>query len=787
MRFRQSILALCALLSVSAFGSTGLELAFERETDLKFDDLFPRRSYLGKSARVLGWSHDDRYMAYLWNGYFDMGSDLWLYDSKSGKSVRVTTPDSFIPFDGDIVGAKEQFEKDQKRLAEWEKLSDEEYRKAKQEYDLEQEKNKEPRKSYPGISALEWSNKGHEFLMTYRGDIYRWKVGDKMPKRLTDTSDSESQVEYLPDDRGFVFQRGSAVYRMEFDSPVTVQLSPALKGGIQFSGFSISPQGDRMLVYGFKSTPGSREVDYIVYRDRFAQARKTQRDVADDDFKSESYMYLYDIREATILDKSKKNEPFEIWKWKGGEEYEETAISDEPWSPDGTKFVFGSWARDRRELKINQVNIADQKVDVIYSGTSNGDHGTPGMANPFYLADGAQVVALLDKSGYRHAHLLDGKGGERQLTQGNFNMHPLQTSADGKSILVWGMREHMARTDVYRVSSMGLIERLSTMTGSRSTPVFANKSDAYATMFSSFNQLRELAVNTGKGEQLVTNSHRSEEFWNSTKLKPELFSFKNRHGDEIHGYQMMPKDMKPGEKRPLFIYVYGGPLGTGKSVEDGSWNSTSTMFAQYLTYTLGYITVTIDPRGQSGYSADFGKANWEQVGVAQTEDIIDLIKHYDEKGVIDRSRVGLNGWSFGGFQTQHTMYTQPGWVTLGIAGAGPTEWQNYNNWYSGGVIGNAPKGKPEELDKYSLTHVAKNLQHPLLLLHGVEDTNVLFQDTVKVYRKLLQAGKGPLVELSIDPTGGHGMGGDMSNRDRHAIYLAFILKHWEAPYRGMRP
>ena len=68
-----------------------------------------------------------------------------------------------------------------------------------------------------------------------------------------------------------------------------------------------------------------------------------------------------------------------------------------------------------------------------------------------------------------------------------------------------------------------------------------------------------------------------------------------------------------------------------------------------------------------------------------------------------------------------------------------------------------------------------------MLLHGMEDTNVLFQDTVKVYRELLQYGKGPLVELALDPTGGHGMRGDMSNHDRHQIYLAFILKHWGLP------
>jgi dipeptidyl aminopeptidase/acylaminoacyl peptidase len=193
---------------------------------------------------------------------------------------------------------------------------------------------------------------------------------------------------------------------------------------------------------------------------------------------------------------------------------------------------------------------------------------------------------------------------------------------------------------------------------------------------------------------------------------------------------------------------------------------------------MGYITATIDPRGQSGYGSTFAKANFDKPGVPQTEDLVDAVKYIDATYGVDKTKVGLNGWSFGGFQTQMCMFTAPDVFTLGIAGAGPTEWQNYNNWYTGNTIARSPLGDPKVADQFSLTKVAKNLRNPLLLLHGVEDTNVLYQDTIKVYQQLLRYGKGPLVELSIDPTGGHGMGGDMSNRDRHLIYLAFLKKHW---------
>jgi dipeptidyl aminopeptidase/acylaminoacyl peptidase len=287
----------------------------------------------------------------------------------------------------------------------------------------------------------------------------------------------------------------------------------------------------------------------------------------------------------------------------------------------------------------------------------------------------------------------------------------------------------------------------------------------------------------GGAEKPVHASH-GPAFAKINTLKPELFTYKNRHGQTIHGYMMLPPGFKKTDKRPLFLYVYGGPLGRGNSVEVGVYSSTAYLFAAYLSRVFGYVTATIDPRGSSGYGNAFGRANFNQPGVPQVEDLADGAKWFQANYGTDPAKTGINGWSFGGWQTQMCLFTAPDVFTLGIAGAGPTEWQNYNTWYTNGVIGFSPSGKPDDLDRFSVTKVAKNLRSPLMLLHGMVDDNVLFQDTVMVYRKLLQYGKGPLVELVVDPTGGHGMGGDMDTRDRHAIYLGFLQRWWGPYVRG---
>jgi dipeptidyl aminopeptidase/acylaminoacyl peptidase len=189
----------------------------------------------------------------------------------------------------------------------------------------------------------------------------------------------------------------------------------------------------------------------------------------------------------------------------------------------------------------------------------------------------------------------------------------------------------------------------------------------------------------------------------------------------------------------------------------------------------GYLTCTIDPRGMSGYGSVFEKANFKQVGKPQVEDLVDGVKHLIAHFGVDAKRVGIHGWSFGGFQTQMCLYTQPDVFAAGIAGAGPTEWENYNAWYSTGTISESRTGQPD-LGAFSLLPLAKNLKSRLLLVHGMEDSNVLYQDTVRVYRELLKAGKETLVELFLDPTGGHGLGGDVSLLARERKYEDFLVR-----------
>jgi dipeptidyl aminopeptidase/acylaminoacyl peptidase len=758
----------------------------ERAAGLRLDDLFPRKPFFGRGASGTEWSKNGRYLAFAWAPYGTKGgSDLYVYDAQERKLRRLTSPEIMGRHDRNVAKAMERYRKDQEeedRLQTGTDLAYREWRLKKQEED---EKRKEPLPTYPSVSDIEWSPKGDELLFNWGGDVFRLDLSEGIARRLTRTKESETGVRWLPDGDGYTFQRTGGVFRVRFATSAIEQLNPELPTGVGYTGYRLSPDGTKLMVTGYKGGGPGRQVDYLTYRDRFATAKKTDRGVADDEFKGESYVFLYDLTQDSLDEVKGEGKPWEVWKWPGGKEWQQISVSREPWSPDSKRLVFGTWKRNAREQEIVVADVEAKKLKTIYKGKPEGEHTTPGMADPFFTRDGQKVIALLDASGYRHAWLINpATEGAEPITRGDFETYPLKQSKDGRFLFVTSQKEDTARMDIYRVEmATGRMERITKQDGFYADPAMTEDGTRFAAKFSNWSNPNDLVVLDGTREDRVVESHRPGAFDKINTLKPKLFTYQNRLGQNVRGFMFLPPNWKKTDKRPLMIYVYGGPLGTGKSVQEGAFNTTAYLFNMYLAKVFGYVTVTIDPRGQSGYGNVFGKANYEQPGKAQVEDLTDGVKHLVANYGVDPQKVAINGWSFGGFQTQMCLYTAPDVFTLGIAGAGPTEWQNYNTWYSTGVIGPVPTGKPEDLDKYSLTNLAKNLRSPLMLLHGVEDTNVLFQDTVKVYRKLLQYGRGPLVELAIDPTGGHGMGGDMDTRDRHAIYLAFINKWW-GPYQS---
>jgi dipeptidyl aminopeptidase/acylaminoacyl peptidase len=747
--------------------------------ELTLEKLFPKKGLFGQPGHGMAFSFDSKYAAYLHRPYKEErnGPDLWLLDVAASKTTQITSRAKMARYQASARAVTDKT------------------------------------KRYSGVSSFTWSPTANELLFTSEGDIYRWKVGDNMPARLTMTRAPEFAVEYLHDGRGYTCLREGALLRVEFGSHLVEQIDPKLPDGERLASYKISPDGKHLAFTTQKGRgpfAGERKVNIASYRDRFMKVNEVPRHVSDDPLPAvEVKVYLHDLSEP-MIENGALSAVF-THKYTGPRD----VLTSIDWSLDSRKITWALFQQASAEVQVLVAEIgAEKKAEVARQGiagfldkllsdssgtekkgtikrepakpakvvhrfTHTGGPNTPTMMQPRFLDDSRRLVLVTEQSGFRHLHLLDPVYEcIDQVTSGRYEVYPISMSKDRKTFYVAATKEHPSCQDVYRVDLINRkMERLTEGKGVYENAAVSPDGKTLLANFSRYGSLSEtVRVTTACGcQEVLTNSH-PETARRLTTVRPEFFTYQNRHGHDIQGFLFKPPNWNKADKRPLLIYVYGGPLGRSKQVTEGNYQPDSYFFARYMAERHGYVTCTIDPRGMSGYGGTFEKANFDRVGKPQVEDLVDGVKYLVANLGVDPKRVGIHGWSFGGFQTQMCMYTAPDVFAVGIAGAGPTEWENYNAWYSTGTIGNSRTGQPD-LGKFSLLPLAKNLKGKLLLVHGMEDPNVLYQDTVRVYRELLKAGKETLVELFLDPTGGHGLGGDIDRLAKARKYEDFLVRY----------
>lgn len=827
--------------------------------DLTLERLYRVKPYQGRAASNLEFSRSGRYLAYLWNPYGTHGTDLYLVETGSGKTTRVTSIEVMKAYDSpdDIerfikkAALKEKQDAERQAqfeaqadyiagkavdLSKWEREKIEELKKEaaekkakeaakkkekdevdkkagvekkdetvkkdeeKEDWEWRDELRKKLEKDavkttdlYPGVSQFVWAKDADELIFTYRGDLFRYSATKGDITRLTMSDRAERALRYIPGDGGYFYADGTAIFRANFNSPSSAQVnreifnSDDVEKKFRNGQTTVSPDGRWMTVQGYASpaegsaTPGlmgqGRQVEIMTYKERFAKARKVNREMPDDK-RDVPPMQLWVRPVPNGSGYAKQPEP--VFSYDGGDIWiDMTSIA---WSENGERYTFATWEREKDLLRIYCGRAADgAKPEVVYEAKGNVGHEVTNVVNPRLTPDGKSIVAILDEEdGYRQPYVIDvTTKAKRLLVKGAFETTTIVGfTPDSKTVFVTSSKEDPAILNVYTVDlASGEMTAVGKPSGVHRTTAVSYDGKLVASVFGNWNQRPELFLidREAKTEKMLTDSH--DKAWDEIDLvKPELFKYKNRHGDSLAGLIFKPAGWKATDRRPAVVYVYGGPLGTGHTIEADSFHGSTYLFAMYMAAKHGYVMVAVDPRGQSGYGSKFAGANWNQVGKPQVEDLEDLVKFMGTGFGVDTKKLGLHGWSFGGFQTQMTLYTSPDTFACGVAGAGPTEWENYNSWYSGRTIGKSVRGKPT-LRKFSLIPLAKNLKKPLLLIHGMDDDNVLYQDTVNVYRALLESGKEALVDLFLDPEGGHGLGGAVQRKGQYRKYETFFVKH----------
>lgn len=647
-----------------------------------------------------------------------------------------------------------------------------------------------PTDLYPGVENMVWAKNSNELIFQYRGDLYRLKMDGSAFERLTKTDKTERIISYSANDNGYLYMDDKRIYQAEFNKGSLKQLNPELihaddvEKKYSIANTILSEDKQWMAISATagpsdpSKAPAGRQVEIMNYSERFATAKKVGREVSDDKRNvPASALYIRRVSDDTM------RQPNPVFTNDGGDVWFE--MSRVNFSKDGQRYTFATWEREKELLRIYVGDSASNaKPKILLERRGNVGHEVVDVVTPQFTPDGKQLMAVLDEQGFRQPYRISLENGEATaILKGEFEAHQiLGFTPDSQSMFVLANRDDFAAMNVFKVElATGAMTSFGKAGDFHRTTSVSEDGKWIASVAGQWSSPPELKVitttnsNKTTASKTLTNSH--DPAWNAVHLlQPERFSYTNRHGDKIQAYVFKPNNWSSSDNRPAIVYTYGGPLGDRHIIETDSFQATAYQFSMYMAAKHGYVTVAVDPRGHSNYGRKFSDANWEQVGKPQTEDLEDLVAYMDGKLGVDRKRIGLTGWSFGGFQTQYTMYTKPDLFAAGIAGAGPTEWENYNSWYSGRTIGKVDRSKPV-LRRYSLLPLTVGLKKPLMLVHGMQDPNVLYQDTVNVYRALLENGKESLVDLFLDPDGEHGMGGAVKAKAWHKKYETFFLQH----------
>jgi dipeptidyl-peptidase-4 len=240
-------------------------------------------------------------------------------------------------------------------------------------------------------------------------------------------------------------------------------------------------------------------------------------------------------------------------------------------------------------------------------------------------------------------------------------------------------------------------------------------------------------------------------------------------GVKLHARLVKPADFDPAKKYPVVVYVYGGPH--SQTVRD-TWGATSLF--DHLLASRGYLVWSVDNRGTSWRGHAWESVVFRDLGRRELADQLAGVRHLKTLPFVDPARIGIWGWSYGGYMTLFAMTNAPGVWKCGVAGAPVTHWKFYDTTYTERYM-RTPAENPEGYERSAPLSKAKELAAPLLLIHGAADDNVHLQNTIAFVDALTKAGKP--YELQIQPRQKHGFRGAESVNSRNRAVVRFFEEH----------
>jgi dipeptidyl-peptidase-4 len=637
-------------------------------------------------------------------------------------------------------------------------------------------------RAVPGVTAEDASRLSRQrsyvfapdhtaLLVTVGDDLFHWAFDTARVTRLTSTPGLEDEVTFSPDGRLVAFVRHHNLYVVDLHGReralTTDGHSQLLNGRLDWvyqeeiygrgthRAYWWSPDGSRIAFLQLDEAPVPEftVVDHIPYRQG---AEITDYPKAGDP-NPEVQLGVVRATGGDVL-------------WVDTSKYAaaDHLIVNVDWTPDSREVVFQVQDREQTWLDLNLGAAAKGTTSTILRETTKA--WVSALGAPIWLKDGT-FLWLSERDGWQHLYRYRRDGTlVGRVTSGDWECDIVYGVDEAAGLVYFAgtERSHIGR-DVYRVKLDGSgLTRLTERAGTTSAS-FSPGLRMFVGTWSDVNTPHQARLHRADGTEVRLIDANEVQALKEYKLsKPEFVQVKTRDGFTLEAMLIKPVGFDPSRKYPVYQHTYAGPH--APQVRN-SWGGTTMMY-HHLLAQRGIAVWICDNRSASGKGAQSAWVAYKRLGETELTDIEECLDYLKQQPWVDGSRLGINGWSYGGFMVSYAL-THSKSFAMGIAGGSVTDWRDYDSIYTERFM-LLPQNNPDGYARTAPRHAAKNLHGELLLLHGLMDDNVHVQNTIQFAYELQKAGK-PF-EMMLYPKSRHGVTDPQLMKHMREKMLEFTLR-----------
>lgn len=447
------------------------------------------------------------------------------------------------------------------------------------------------------------------------------------------------------------------------------------------------------------------------------------------------------------------------------------------------------WTNDANVLSLNRLNRLQNKMEILHADANTGKTDVilteesktyvdvENFADDvYYLADNKSFVMSSEKDGFKHLYQYDMLGKLiRQITTGNWEVADFYgIDEKSKTLYFTSMEMSNIERQLFSTSLDGKLKKQLTNEKGMNSANFSKDFKYYILQNSTASTPLKVSLHKAPTGQLVkilednaALSKKMEEYNISPK---EFMTIKTSENIELNAWMIKPTDFDPKKKYPVFMFLYGGP---GSQQVLNQFDGSNFMWFQHLAQK-GYIVACVDNRGTGGKGAEFKKCTYLNLGKLEVKDQIEAAKYWGSLPYVDKTRIGIFGWSYGGYMSSNCLFQGADYFKTAIAVAPVTNWRFYDTIYTERFL-RTPQENPTGYDENSpVTHASK-LKGNFLLVHGTGDDNVHFQNSISLEDALIKANK--QFQSFYYPNRNHGIYGGNTRLHLYTMMTNFLEKN----------